>query len=155
MDGDDDRDQEMKAKQKRYADWVASLKPGDSICVEIGSYGIGKRNIVKVVAKVTKEHGGTIYIAESETHDARRWRFDMTGYERRKGSDRTYRGRDSLVELTPEKLEEIEHYNLADSVDLFFRVGYDAAGHSLTLAELRIINPILEAARAREKKETE
>lgn len=48
--------------QTELKNWLKNLKPGDEVAEAIGTYGRDGRYVISVVDKVTKAHGGTIWV---------------------------------------------------------------------------------------------
>lgn len=93
-------------------EWLKNLKVGDRAIYASGSY-VGERYIV-TVAKVTKQHGGTVFInnpwSRAPSQDIS---FDaVQGYQRAS----TGYARARLEEATPEAVTEIRTHRLRDRV---------------------------------------
>lgn len=93
-------------------EWLKNLKVGDRV-IYVSSGYTRERHIV-TVAKVTKQHGGTIFINDPWGHDRPDIGFDAgRGY--RRGNDEGYR-RSYLEEATPEAVTEVRTHHLRNQI---------------------------------------
>lgn len=82
-------------------EWLKSLKVGDEVAVNQGF----ERFVLARVEKVTKAHGGTVFVGNR--------RYDTIG-GRERGNDGFYHR--NIVEVTPEIREQIERRHYIDTI---------------------------------------
>ncbi len=123
-----------EAERDKHRAWTKGLKVGDTVAIR--SSGLGGDyvyNFEKVI-KITKQHGGTIFVDRKS--------YDMDGDERGRSAGGGFYSRWQLVEPTQEIQDAQEHNELRYDVTYAWRNGELAK--RMSLPALRLIASIID-----------